>query len=125
MTESQTQATMGVAPDWREVVDSLFTVFVAVGLEAFKIWARSNARERSQPSVDQEAAAVDEAMRRAEEAAALLDVNVNASADEIRRALRARLSEARLHPDQGGDENAAKELIAAKNLLIERLKGWP
>jgi hypothetical protein len=55
-------------------------------------------------------------------AALLLGVGPDASADEIRAALRARLADSRLHPDQGGDGEEAKELIAAKNLLIERAR---
>ena len=56
------------------------------------------------------------------EAAALLGVEIDASEDEIRAALRARLSSSRVHPDHGGDADEAKRLIAAKNLLIERAK---
>jgi hypothetical protein len=62
-----------------------------------------------------------EAMR----AAALLDVPLDATEDVIRAALRARLATSRLHPDHGGDGEAAKELIAAKNLLIERARTAP
>ena len=53
---------------------------------------------------------------------ALLGVAVDASADEVRAALRARLSASRLHPVHGGDGEEAKRLIAAKNLLIERAR---
>lgn len=56
-------------------------------------------------------------------AAMMLGVSVDASADEIRAALRARLSTSQLHPDHGGDGIEATKLIAAKNLLIDRLKG--
>lgn len=55
-------------------------------------------------------------------AAALLGVPVDASEDEIRGALRARLAVSQLHPDHGGDGEEAKELIAAKNLLVERAR---
>jgi hypothetical protein len=55
-----------------------------------------------------------------QEAATLLGVSVDAGEDEIRAALRARLASSRLHPDQGGDGEEAKRLIAAKNLLVER-----
>lgn len=50
-----------------------------------------------------------------------LGVGPTATADEIRRALRRKLTERRLHPDQGGDGSEAKRLIDAKNLLIQRL----
>lgn len=53
-------------------------------------------------------------------AALLLGVRVDARPDEIRAALRRRMSEARVHPDQGGDEKAARRFIDAKNLLVER-----
>jgi hypothetical protein len=62
---------------------------------------------------------VDEAVANA---AALLGVAVDANADEIRAALRSRLSASGLHPDQGGDGEEAKLLIAAKNLLVERAR---
>jgi hypothetical protein len=55
-----------------------------------------------------------------QEAAELLGVPLDASADQIRGALRAKLARSGLHPDQGGDGHAAKRLIAAKNLLMER-----
>jgi hypothetical protein len=55
-------------------------------------------------------------------AATLLGVAIDASTDEIRSALRARLSSSKLHPDQGGDGEEAKRLIAAKNRLVERIR---
>jgi hypothetical protein len=59
---------------------------------------------------------------RAAAAAALLGVAIDATEDEIRSALRSRLASSRLHPDHGGDGEQAKNLIAAKNLLIERAR---
>lgn len=56
------------------------------------------------------------------EAAKLLGVMPSATIDEIRAALRAKLGASRIHPDQGGDAELAKRLIAAKNLLVERAK---
>jgi hypothetical protein len=52
-------------------------------------------------------------------ARALLGVSVGASPDQIRRALKIKLRDGRLHPDHGGDGVVATELIAAKNLLIQ------
>jgi hypothetical protein len=57
------------------------------------------------------------------DAAELLGVPVDASGDEIRAAFRRRFAEDRVHPDQGGDEETAKRLTAAKNLLFERRRG--
>lgn len=56
------------------------------------------------------------------EAAALLGVSFDATEDQLRAALRAQLSSSRIHPDHGGDGEAAKRLIAAKNLLVERAR---
>jgi len=71
-------------------------------------------REEPSPTVFVDVAAV--------EAATILGVDVDATADEIRAALRSRLSSSRLHPDQGGDGEEAKRLIAAKNLLVARAR---
>jgi hypothetical protein len=56
------------------------------------------------------------------EAALLLGVRLDASEDEIRAALRARLRDSGIHPDHGGDGEEAKRLIAARNLLAERAR---
>jgi hypothetical protein len=58
----------------------------------------------------------------AAEAAQLLGVGLDASESEIRAALRARLTDSRMHPDHGGDGEEAKRLIAARNLLVERAR---
>jgi hypothetical protein len=120
MTESKTQATMGycIPPDWRGAIDSVFAILLAVGVEAMKVWARSNSTYRSESRED-DRVSTNEPDERAATAAALLGVDLTASADEVRRALRARVFEARIHPDHGGNEETAKQLIAAKNLLVE------
>jgi hypothetical protein len=56
------------------------------------------------------------------EAALILGVRLDATEDQIRAALRARLRDSRIHPDQGGDGEEAKRLIAARNLLVERAR---
>ena len=61
----------------------------------------------------------------AQAAAQLLGVGLDASPDEIRAALRAKLANSRIHPDQGGDGEEARRLMAAKNLLISRARGVP
>jgi len=103
--------------DFKTKMKAAFSDFVTVGLEAFKVYleqvvAPHVAADADRPTDDDSLAA-----------AMLLEVNLDASADEIRRALRRKLSVQRLHPDQGGNGVAAVRLIAAKNLLIERLKG--
>ena len=58
------------------------------------------------------------------EAAALLGVSIDATEDQLRAALRSRLSGSGIHPDHGGDGEAAKRLIAAKNFLVERARAY-
>jgi hypothetical protein len=60
--------------------------------------------------------------REAFEARSLLGVTAFDGPDEIRKALRTKLAASALHPDQGGNGEEATKLIAAKNLLIARLK---
>jgi hypothetical protein len=55
-------------------------------------------------------------------AATALGISATATEDEIRAALRRRLASSRLHPDQGGDGEEARRLIAAKNLMMERAR---
>jgi hypothetical protein len=130
-------ATERVAIDWGEVaraaLGSAFVAGILTGalhvlgkvLDAEDIEERRDASpETDMPDdadmegEDQVADVDDDAQR----AAAVLGVDLNASADEIRAALRARLADSQIHPDQGGDGEEAKELIAAKNLLIERAR---
>ena len=65
---------------------------------------------------------LDEATADELDAAKQLGVGVDASADEVRAALRERLAASRIHPDQGGAHAAASRLIAAKNLLCDRAR---
>ena len=48
------------------------------------------------------------------EAAALLGVSMDATATQLRAALRARLSSSRIHPDHGGDGEADKNLLVGR-----------
>ncbi len=85
--------------------------------------AEEAAREEAEAEpIDDAETAVGDADDEAEDAARLLGVSIDASEDEIRAALRAHLASSRLHPDQGGDGEEAKRLIAAKNLLAERAR---
>jgi hypothetical protein len=56
------------------------------------------------------------------DAANQLGISVDASADEVRAALRQRIAASPIHPDQGGAHAAASRLIAAKNLLCDRAR---
>jgi hypothetical protein len=86
----------------------------------------SDAAPIPEPTVRDDDTAVSEEIQappidvEAANAAALLGIAIDASADEVRAALRRALSASRLHPDHGGDGEQAKVLIAAKNLLIDR-----
>jgi CysZ protein len=53
-----------------------------------------------------------------ERAAQVLGVQPNASIDEIRSAFRKRLFE--VHPDRGGDEEATRRLVDARDRLLRR-----
>ncbi len=58
----------------------------------------------------------------AQAAAALLGVPLSASEGVIRAGLRWKLVAARLHPDHSGDGAEARKLIAARDLLLARLR---
>jgi DnaJ-domain-containing protein 1 len=95
-------------------------------LEAFfKLMAEADGQRESRQTASRANATVVYDDDEIEEAARVLGVSVDATADEIRFALRAKMRASRLHPDHGGDEAQAKRLIAAKNLLIERTKVRP
>jgi hypothetical protein len=55
-------------------------------------------------------------------AAALVGVKIGASEKEIRAAARARMTELRIHPDHGGDEERAKRFNVARDLLLKHAK---
>jgi DnaJ homolog subfamily C member 19 len=52
----------------------------------------------------------------------MLGVSPDASEAEIRAALRAKLIETRAHPDHGGNAESTRRLIAARDLLLERVR---
>lgn len=100
--------------DLKAKLKAAFSDFVTISLDLFKGYLEEVAKVQAQ---DVPAHSDDDAVA----AATLLEVNLDASADEIRRALRRKLTIRRLHPDHGGNGAEAARLIAAKNLLIERL----
>lgn len=101
--------------DFKTKLKAAFSDFVTISLDLFKGYLDEVAKMEAQ---DGPAHSDDDVLA----AAILLEVNIDASADEIRRALRRKLSILRLHPDHGGNGVEAARLIAAKNLLIERIK---
>src|SRR5215831_7235153 len=96
------------ASDWRSAAWEALQTAVMAGaatlllLEAFD-------KARNLPAADLEIL----------RAAILLGVSIDASADEIRSAFRTRLRE--IHPDHGGDAEATRRLIAARDLMMERV----
>jgi hypothetical protein len=115
------QATAQRAFDW-----AIFGAIVGAGIHVLATLVEQEKSEvdpepvATDPFVDAELEAEEELDVERLEAAKVLGVSVDATADEIRAALRARMAETRAHPDQGGDGEEAKRLIAAKNLLIQR-----
>ena len=98
------------AEDAGRVFAALAGALLEAGLDALAQWAQQITSAES-PLLDP-----------AVEAAALLGVELDASPDEIRRALRAKLTATAAHPDHGGDCEEASRLIAARNLLVERAR---
>jgi hypothetical protein len=101
--------------DLKAKLKAAFSDFVTISLDLFRGYLDEVAKVQAQ---HEPAHADDDVVA----AAILLEVNIDASSDEIRRALRRKLSIRRLHPDHGGNGTEAARLIAAKNLLIERFK---
>lgn len=117
------------AIDWQKLARDAFGAgwvagFIGGTLQTVaKIIEEKNAAPSVSRIPDQILESNDDEEDEATVAAAMLGVSVDASADEIRSALRSRLAASGLHPDQGGDGVEATKLIAAKNLLIDRLRG--
>lgn len=78
-----------------------------LAVAAWLVWPKIV--ELSRPATDDPAGAA---------ARALLGVNANASAADIRAAYRAKMAQA--HPDRGGSNETAARLTAARDLLLRR-----
>lgn len=78
---------------------------LGAGLVGWGLWVR----RRPAPS------AQDAAFRKA---AGLLGVSIDADAEAVRQAFRQKLAAA--HPDRGGTDAQARQLIAARDLLLNR-----
>src|SRR4051812_4153218 len=112
--------------NWHEVARSAIGSAFLAGLIGGALHVLGKAIEAEAIRVSAEAHPVEAVASKEDEAsraASLLGVTLDASPDEIRAALRSKFAESRLHPDHGGDGEQAKELIAAKNLLVERAVG--
>jgi hypothetical protein len=130
--ERKKQAPSLALVDWtglaRKAIDSPFIAGIVGGalegiakfIDAESWLERAVAEARERQAAANHHAETDDDEAQVSGAADLLGVTVDASESEIRAALRARLASSRLHPDQGGDGEEAKRLIAAQNLLIAR-----
>ena len=109
--------TPSATPAWRDALLAGLVAAVVVGSAVLLAHAELPAEvdETDEPTADE--ATADEL-----DAAQHLGISVDASADEVRAALRERLASSRIHPDQGGPLAAASRLIAAKNLLCDRAR---
>lgn len=109
--------------EWKGVTAALLSDLATALLAGVTEWAKAQQAQRSALDAAREAAPVmDDSDTAALDAATLLGVPLDAAPDQIRAALRAKLATSRVHPDQGGDVEAAKRLISAKNLLIDRAR---
>jgi hypothetical protein len=95
---------------WGETVCGVLRAF-ACGAAVYAS-VQEMAREASVTPVDEWES------RELRNARQLLGVSEDASADQIRRALKIKLRDGRLHPDHGGDGVLATKLIGARDLLI-------
>jgi hypothetical protein len=123
MTKDENGATPDVARtgfDWARVAQKFVDGLIVGALVAAALQAEERRRMGSAPPrADATASGVPEPERKA---AALLGVDVDATEKEIRAALRTKLATTHAHPDQGGDLAVARELIAARDLLVERAR---
>jgi hypothetical protein len=114
------------APSWGDIV---LEACAAATLQVFKNWLRAeaaragyaprpSARRAAPRPIANDAPEVDE--RAAARAAALLGIDLDATPDAIRAALRRRMIASAAHPDHGGTSAKAARLIAARDLLLTR-----
>jgi hypothetical protein len=114
---------------WDHLADIALGATVALGVVAggLHLWAWAQRREADRVR----AAELDDSLASAAdqteidpgviEAAALLGISPMANRADVRAALRTRLSTDAIHPDQGGDAEAARRLIEARDLLLAHL----
>lgn len=112
-TTSAAEGTRSPTAAWREALLAGLAAAVVVGSAVLLAHAELS------PDVDERD---DETTADELDAAEQLGITVEASADEVRAALRERIAASRIHPDHGGAHAAAARLIAAKNLLCDRAR---
>ncbi len=128
------KATTAAPIDWRELVHSICTDIDWTAVAGIVLKSKplgklvgdavvllGGAVMASRPTATEEDTApkIDPAVRAA---ATLLDVEADATEAQIRAALRARLAASRLHPDHGGGGEEARQLIAARDLLLQHAR---
>lgn len=107
---------------WRDALLAGLVAAVVVGSAVYLAHAElpTDVGETDETTADEETG--DEATADELDAAKQLGISVDASADEVRAALRERIAASRIHPDHGGAHADAARLIAAKNLLCDRAR---
>lgn len=108
------------SPSWREALLAAVVAGVVVGTAVLLSSGQPMPSPAAPDDEDDDGELATDAAEL--EAAARLGVDVDATDDVVRAALRERLAASRIHPDHGGDHHAAAELIAAKNLLCARAR---
>jgi hypothetical protein len=108
------------AASWRETLLAGLVAAVVVGSAVLLAHAELPTSVDETDETDETTA--EEATGDELDAATQLGISVDASADEVRAALRERIAASRIHPDQGGAHADAARLIAAKNLLCDRAR---
>lgn len=106
---------------WRDALLAGLVAAVVVGSAVLLAHAElpTDVGETDEETADEKS---DEATADELDAAKQLGIRVDASADEVRAALRERIAASGIHPDHGGAHAAAARLIAAKNLLCDRAR---
>lgn len=107
---------------WREALGAALFAGLVVGTAVFLANQPVPPNPVAPPDEGEDVADELAAAQEELEAAARLGVDVDASDDVVRAALRDRITASRVHPDQGGDHDEAARLISAKNLLCARAR---
>ncbi|MCU1280969.1 MAG: hypothetical protein JWM53_4515 [bacterium] len=110
------------APAWRDALLAGLVAAVVVGSAVLLAHAELPTDVDDTDETTDDEMIADDVTADELDAADHLGISVDASADEVRAALRERIAASRIHPDQGGAHADAARLIAAKNLLCDRAR---